>query len=147
MDNSASAVATGVTYQWINCAGNVPIAGATNQSFSASESGSFAVIVSDGECSDTSECFTADLSGIDGLNASGFSIIPNPSNGIITIEFPTTISNALISITSLNGQLIETFTTSSASTSRDLFYLNDGMYLITVATENGNTTKRIVVKK
>jgi hypothetical protein len=147
MDNSASAVATGVTYQWINCAGNVPIAGATNQSFSASESGSFAVIVSDGECSDTSECFTADLSGIDGLNTSGFSIVPNPSNGIINIELATTISNAMITITALNGQVIETFTTSSASTSRDLSYLNDGMYLITVATENGNTTKRIVVKK
>jgi hypothetical protein len=55
--------------------------------------------------------------------------------------------NATISIVALNGQVIETFTTSSASTSRDLFYLNDGMYLITVATENGNTTKRIVIKK
>jgi hypothetical protein len=147
MDNSASAVATGVTYQWINCAGNVPIAGATNQSFSASESGSFAVIVSDGECSDTSECFTADLSGIDGLNTSGFSIIPNPTNGIVSIELSENTMNATISIAALNGQLIETFTTSSASTSRDLSYLNDGMYLITVATENGNTTKRIVVKK
>jgi hypothetical protein len=147
MDNSASAVATGVTYQWINCAGNVPIAGATNQSFSASESGSFAVIVSDGECSDTSECFTADLSGIDGLNASGFSIIPNPTNGIVSIELSENTMNATISIAALNGQVIETFTTSSASTSRDLSYLNDGIYLISVATENGNTTKRIVVKK
>jgi hypothetical protein len=147
MDNSASAVATGVTYQWINCAGNVPIAGATNQSFSASESGSFAVIVSDGECSDTSECFTADLSGIDGLNTSGFSIIPNPTNGIVSIELSENTMNATISIAALNGQLIETFTTSSASTSRDLSYLNDGIYLISVATENGNTTKRIVVKK
>jgi hypothetical protein len=55
--------------------------------------------------------------------------------------------NATISIAALNGQLIETFTTSSASTSRDLSYLNDGIYLISVATENGNTTKRIVVKK
>lgn len=147
MDNSASAVATGVTYQWINCAGNVPIAGATNQFFAATESGNFAVIVSDGACSDTSECFTADLSGIASINAVEFSILPNPSNGIITIEFPTTISNALISITSLNGQVIETFTTTSASISRDLSFLNDGMYLISVATENGNTTKRIVVKK
>jgi hypothetical protein len=147
MDNSASAVATGVTYQWINCAGNVPIAGETNQTFFATVNGSYAVIVSDGACSDTSECFTPDFSGIASINAVEFSIQPNPSNGIITIELPTTISNALISITSLKGQLIETFTTSSASTSRDLSFLSDGMYLITVATEIGNTTKRIVVKK
>lgn len=147
MDNSASAVATGVTYQWINCAGNIPIAGETNQTFIATVNGSYAVIVSDGACSDTSECFTPDFSGIASINAVEFSILPNPSNGIVTIELATTISNALISITSLNGQVIETFTTSSASTSRDLSFLNDGMYLITVATENGNTTKRIVVKK
>ncbi len=147
MDNSASAVATGVNYQWINCAGNVPIAGETNQTFFATVNGSYAVIVSDGACSDTSECFTPDFSGIASINAVEFSILPNPSNGIVTIELATTISNALISITSLNGQVIETFTTSSASTSRDLSFLNDGMYLITVATEIGNKTKRIVVKK
>jgi hypothetical protein len=147
MDNSASAVATGVTYQWINCAGNVPIAGETNQTFIATVNGSYAVIVSDGACSDTSECFTPDFSGISTINAVEFSILPNPSNGIVTIEFPTTISNAMITITALNGQVIETFTSSSASTSRDLSFLNDGMYLITVATEIGNTTKRIVVKK
>jgi hypothetical protein len=147
MDNSASAVATGVAYQWINCAGNVPIAGETNQTFIATVNGSYAVIVSDGACSDTSECFTPDFSGISTINAVEFSILPNPSNGIVTIEFPTTISNAMITITALNGQVIETFTTSSASTSRDLSFLNDGMYLITVATEIGNTTKRIVVKK
>ena len=147
MDNSASAVATGVTYQWINCAGNVPIAGETNQTFIATVNGSYAVIVSDGACSDTSECFTPDFSGISTINAVEFSILPNPSNGIVTIEFPTTISNAMITITALNGQVIETFTSSSASSSRDLSFLNDGMYLITVATEIGNTTKRIVVKK
>lgn len=147
MDNSASAVATGVTYQWINCAGDVPIAGETNQTFFAFVNGSYAVIVSDGACSDTSECFTPDFSGIEGLNTSEFSIVPNPSNGNISIELSENTTNATISITALNGQVIEIFTTSSASTSRDLSYLNDGMYLITVATENGNTTKRIVVKK
>ncbi|MBP6090944.1 MAG: T9SS type A sorting domain-containing protein [Crocinitomicaceae bacterium] len=147
MDNSASAVATGVTYQWINCAGNVPIAGATNQSFSATESGSFAVIVSNGACSDTSDCFTADLSGIDGLNTSGFSIVPNPSNGIVNIELSQNTMNATITIAGLNGQIIETFTTTSSNSSRNVSYLNEGMYLITVATSNGNTTKRIVIKK
>ena len=84
---------------------------------------------------------------VNSINLIEFSIVPNPSNGIVNIELATTISNAMITITSLNGQVIETFTTSSASTSRDLSYLNDGMYLITVGTENGNTTKRIVVKK
>ncbi len=146
-DFTLTATATGVTYQWINCTGNVPVTGATNQTFNAPTSGTYAVIVTDGACSDTSTCFTIDYSGISTINAVEFSIVPNPTAGIVNIELATTISNAMITITALNGQVIETFTTSSTSTSRDLSYLNDGMYLITVATENGNTTKRIVVKK
>ena len=146
-DFTLTATATGVTYQWINCTGNVPVTGATNQTFNAPTTGTYAVIVTDGACSDTSTCFTIDYSGISTINAVEFSIVPNPTAGIINMELATTISNAMITITALNGQVIETFTTSSASTSRDLSYLNDGMYLITVATENGNTTKRIVIKK
>lgn len=46
----------GATYQWINCSGNTPIAGATNQSFTPTQTGNYAVIVNNGSCSDTSDC-------------------------------------------------------------------------------------------
>lgn len=51
-----TANATGVTYQWIDCSNNAPIAGETNQSFTATVTGDYAVIVNNGTCGDTSVC-------------------------------------------------------------------------------------------
>ncbi|MCZ4410777.1 T9SS type A sorting domain-containing protein, partial [Cryomorphaceae bacterium 1068] len=48
--------ATGVTYQWIDCATEEPIEGATNQFFVALEEGEYAVILTQNNCSATSEC-------------------------------------------------------------------------------------------
>jgi len=53
--STATAVQTG-TYQWINCVGNTPVAGATNQSFSPAQTGNYAVIINDNGCIDTSSC-------------------------------------------------------------------------------------------
>jgi hypothetical protein len=51
-----SANEAGSTYQWINCSGNTPIAGATNQSFTPTQTGDYAVIINNGSCSETSNC-------------------------------------------------------------------------------------------
>lgn len=51
-----SANEAGAAYQWINCSGNTPVAGATNQSFTPTQTGNYAVIVNNGSCSDTSNC-------------------------------------------------------------------------------------------
>ena len=46
-------------YQWVDCNNNYSqISGATNQEFTATTSGSYAVILSGGGCSDTSNCVT-----------------------------------------------------------------------------------------
>ncbi|WP_341907938.1 hypothetical protein, partial [Fluviicola taffensis] len=57
--------ATGTgTYQWINCSGQA-IAGETNATFTATANGSYAVIVSNGTCSDTSDCVVISHVGLD----------------------------------------------------------------------------------
>lgn len=71
------------TYQWIDCAnGNIPIFGATSQTFTATSNGEYAVVITTANCSDTSDCIIIDSVGIreDGSNGA-ISIYPNPSNG------------------------------------------------------------------
>jgi hypothetical protein len=51
-----SAAASGATYQWINCDSSSIVQGATNQDFSPAQDGNYAVIVTVGNCSDTSSC-------------------------------------------------------------------------------------------
>jgi hypothetical protein len=84
-----SSVATGVTYQWIDCNTNQPVLGATNQSFTTTEPvGTYAVIVTANGCSDTSTCISVDQSG---LSEGDFNIglIPNPANESVLIQWDT----------------------------------------------------------
>lgn len=50
-------------YQWIDCTSGEAIPNATERSYTIVEDGVYAVIVSDGECVDTSACFEAQLPG------------------------------------------------------------------------------------
>jgi hypothetical protein len=56
------------TYQWVDCDDDFSfLSGQTNQVFTATSNGNFAVIVTENGCSDTSSCFIIDEVGIDEL--------------------------------------------------------------------------------
>jgi hypothetical protein len=75
------------TYQWVDCDnGNASIAGATGQQFTASANGNYAVIVTNGSCTDTSDCVSISTIGIDELGETAFSIFPNPTKGEFTVD-------------------------------------------------------------
>ena len=66
-----TATQTGATYQWLDCLnGFQPIAGETNQSFTPSNNGSYAIEITVNGCSDTSSCFLIEIIGVDELNTS-----------------------------------------------------------------------------
>ena len=53
-----TANAAGAAYQWMNCNGNTPLPGQTYQSFTATNPGSYAVVVTQNGCTNTSTCYT-----------------------------------------------------------------------------------------
>ena len=59
--STLTANATGAAYVWLNCNGFIAVSGQTNQSFTATTVGSYAVMITQNGCSDTSACFTTDL--------------------------------------------------------------------------------------
>ncbi len=48
------------TYQWMDCSTHLPLFGETNQTFTPSIAGTYAVVVSNGICTDTSACVFID---------------------------------------------------------------------------------------
>ncbi len=65
-----SAVAGSTYYQWIDCGnGNAPVIGATSRSFTPQVNGSYAVVVQQGTCRDTSACHAITNVGVEELNA------------------------------------------------------------------------------
>ncbi|MFN6073988.1 MAG: LamG-like jellyroll fold domain-containing protein, partial [Fluviicola sp.] len=105
---------TGETYQWINCATNATIAGATNETFTPSANGNYAVIVDNGLCTDTSACVAVNGVGIDENNLISADIYPNPSSNQVTISFDGAVAN--LKITDAQGKLIRLATIQNNAT-------------------------------
>lgn len=140
------AVATGVSYQWINCADNSEIAGATNQSYTVTATGSYAVIVDNGTCADTSDCYNVGPLSVESVEL-GQSIVayPNPVNDQLTINNYSDME-VTYTVTDINGKVVtETTTIGSAATVNTLSW-NKGVYFVTFNGANNATHTLKVIK-
>ena len=134
----------GVTYIWVDCGnGNLPIAGATSQSFNVTANGQYAVVVSNGNCSDTSSCISINTVGINELPTINTQIFPNPVNEMYSINSNTAISRVLT--LDLSGKLIQVNQVeNSAQVNINSSVLNSGFYLLRIEFSNGmSKTERI----
>jgi photosystem II stability/assembly factor-like uncharacterized protein len=97
----------GATYQWLNCPGMTPINGATNQSYTATSNGDYAVSIAANGCTDTSACYAITRVGmIKNDFGDGLLLYPNPTDGNFQLELGATCKTATIVLTDLNGRLI-----------------------------------------
>ncbi len=141
-----SATAAADSYQWVDCNnGNAPIAGETNQSFTATANGSYAVMVTVGSCTATSVCNTVTLiTGVAELTSKNtVTIYPNPSTGAFTIKANT--EGTYVLVNSL-GQTLETFRLTAADNySFKIDNVENGVYYI--KNDKGTVQQKIVVTK
>jgi hypothetical protein len=130
------------SYQWINCANNSQISGATQVSFTAEENGEYAVIVSDNDCSDTSACVTIAGLGINNQTYDFINVYPNPSSGIVNIELHD-LTNVDIKVFNISGQLI--YNSNGINTEIHQFNLDapKGIYFVEVAYQNSIKTVKL----
>jgi len=143
VQNGASlmASATGVFYQWIDCTnGNVQINGATNQTYNATIDGSYAVIITQGNCADTSVCYNVTGTGITDNQISNVNVYPNPVSELLTIQTNETIET--ITIYNTVGNLVMQQNTKTFSVAD----LAKGIYQAVVKTNKGFGTVRFVVE-
>ena len=76
-----SADLSGASYEWVKCPSYVAAPGATNsQDYTITQNGSYAVIINDGTCIDTSLCVTLNNLGVDELPTINTNVFPNPVN-------------------------------------------------------------------
>jgi hypothetical protein len=147
--NILSATASGASYQWIDCGnGNSIINGATAQSFTATSNGSYAVILTQNGCSDTSDCrAVTGLSIQEPGSINNISVYPNPANDHVTLTSSLYFHNAVLNITNIMGQYIS----GQKSIKGNTVYINmasliPGIYILEV-TEAGKTYRAKVVKE
>lgn len=137
---------SGASYQWIDCAhGNAPVAGQTSQTFTATVNGQYAVVVTLGACSDTSNCFTiAGLSVPGGQMSQPFvQWYPNPASGILTIE-SSRIPGRII-LRDIAGKQLQTMIPTGVVTKLDLSGFPSGVYQLECVWGTDRIVKRINV--
>ncbi|MCB9324207.1 MAG: T9SS type A sorting domain-containing protein [Lewinellaceae bacterium] len=145
VDGTLTANATGLTYQWTLCDGT-EIEGETNASFTPTVTGDYAVVVTDGNCSSTSECITVMVNGTTSLNAGDLSFYPNPVQDELTIDFEKMVSDVKVRVFNINGQLM--FTQDFPETEMiklDMSKLIPGTYMLDL-TVKGESLKTSIIK-
>ncbi|MDK2772644.1 MAG: PKD domain-containing protein [Flavobacterium sp.] len=130
---------SGTTYQWIDCDnGNSYISGETNQSFTPSQDGNYAVQLTTNGCVSVSDCISTNF-----LTSTNFEalqkdvvIYPNPTNGVFEIKSSVVVRK--IEIYNALGMLI--------ATESNLNYFNSGIYNIKVYLENDAVIYKQLIK-
>ncbi|WP_313804162.1 LamG-like jellyroll fold domain-containing protein [Flavobacterium sp.] len=146
---TANETGAGTTYQWIDCDnGNAIIGGETNQTFTATALGNYAVRVSKNGCNATSSCYpVTTLTSADFGAKSSIKIYPNPSNGNFSIQLAEMESSVVVMVKNVAGQTI--LKKQFNNTNNFTVNLNEsaGIYFVTLENEYGKqSTHKLVVQ-
>lgn len=121
-------------YQWINCSNNQEIVGETSIDFTATANGDYAVIVTEGGCSDTSACITIDNVGIEAMHINDLILSPNPTmTGIFTVSANAAIKS--IEVIDMLGRKVQVSTDINEGVV-DASNLTLGKYIVQIITVN-----------
>lgn len=134
----------GATYQWVDCDNAyAPISGETNQTFTATANGNYAVIVSANGCSsDTSVCTLILTVGVKTVSQNLFNVYPNPNNGAFTIS--TNVAGVYNIVNEL-GQVVESLKLSNSNIYNVNLNVANGVYYVVGYNSNNDLVKQKIV--
>lgn len=140
---------SGATYQWIDCNNsNLPISGATSQTFSTTNAGFYAVIISKNGCTATSDCTLNAPLNISGINFKNtVKLYPNPSKEITNIQLNQSFDSIEATVYNVTGQRV----LKKEFNKTNSFSLNingsSGIYFLDIKTNSGENAVIKVVKE
>lgn len=139
---------SGAAYQWINCTtGNTPIPGETNQSFTATANGQYAVVITLNGCTDTSACQNITSVGInDPMNDQITIAVSNPFTDEIVITQSPDSKDFDFSITDATGrEIVKSIIPGSGSIRITTANWPSGVYLLSQT--QGPYRKKLIKNK
>ncbi len=126
-----SASPGGGSYQWISCNPHTPLIGETNQTYTVTSNGSYAVIFTQNGCSDTSTCIPVMNIGIKNIELGGIFIYPNPAHDRFIIDSKSILYNASLQIINSVGQVVyQEGNLSGKKFEIDMQHYANGLYII-----------------
>ncbi|MEO8235860.1 MAG: T9SS type A sorting domain-containing protein, partial [Flavobacterium sp.] len=136
-----TATESSATYQWYKCPSTL-ISGATNQSYTPTVVGDYKVDITTNGCTLTSSCFTLVTLTTADFDTASFKYYPNPTNGILNVNYSSQISK--IQVSNLLGQEVLTKNINSKEGQIDMQFLPSGTYLVKIYSEDKVKTIKVV---
>lgn len=121
---------SGDAYQWINCSTQLPVIGENNVSFTPNINGSYAVVVTLGNCSYISDCIDMTSVSIEYQSKLGIKYYPNPTTGNLTIDLGKNYQTININVYNAFGKIVTKYRTSSSNRVDLSMPTEDGLYII-----------------
>ncbi len=145
--STITANASPATYKWVNCNNSYSlIVGQTNQSYTAAASGSFAVIVTQGTCTDTSACHTVIPNGIDENSFGAIATIhPNPFTSQTTITFTQEQKNTSVKIVNESGKEVKTLNFTGKQLTIEKGEMLPGTYFLQLNTGQKRVIQKLII--
>jgi len=137
------------TYKWLDCNnGYAVIPGATAQTFTPTVPGSYAVVVSQSGCTDTSNCHVMTTVGLNTLNPiEGVSVYPTITSSELNIQLNQSYDKVQIDVIDLTGRVVNrTNADGLTNTVVDVNALMSGSYVVRINADGRNGVYRFVKK-
>lgn len=141
-----TANATGVYYQWIRCSDYSIVTNATYKTFSPPDTSQYAVIISNANCADTSECISK-VSNIGLSEISGserVSVFPNPVEDEINVSLGENQKKIVLDIYTTSGQLVDHQIFENTKDLKVSFDQKPGIYLMKISSDSSSYWARFV---
>lgn len=134
-------------YQWYDCTTSSIISGASSQIYTATASGSYALIITESGCIDTSGCQSVSFTGVDNNVLNTFNIYPNPASDKIEIE--TGIQILEFKIYNSIGELVlaKNESRTNSKTIIDVSGLQAGIYFVVLNSQKGYLKSALVIQR
>lgn len=136
---------TEAQYQWLDCDNNYePVSGETNQNFSPSTSGSFAVQLSNLSCIDTSACTYVLITNLSSSDKLKLQVYPNPAQNMVVVS-----SNQPVEIVLFDNTGRKLFAKQSLHRNHvlNIETLVDGIYHLHIFDNENAVIKKLVVMR
>jgi hypothetical protein len=134
------------SYQWVDCSTNLPIPSEVNQSFSPTTSGSYAVEVTVGSCTELSACVDFTSLVTDTFKLNTINIYPNPTSSILTIEHSLN-DDLMFELFSIEGKKVLQKVLTEKRSKLNMSQLSKGTYFVRMTQNKKVFSQQIVIGK
>lgn len=134
------------SYQWVDCSTNLPLTSEVNQSFSPTTSGSYAVEVSVGSCTELSACVDFMLLGTEAFKSNSINIYPNSVSSILIIEHSLN-EDLMFELFSIQGKKILQNVLTEKRSKLNISQFPKGTYFVRLTQNKKVFSQQIVIGK